>query len=394
MVDHGRKPNELIQAGQGLTALQQKALLGMLKRFTFDAAIHNTPEHYNRLSDIEYNIPLSDLVPNYQKHKGGELFQRARDQIEALMSQTIRIDTGEKLRNYNLVSFSEIDKGTSQITAKFNREIIPVIVSMVERGYTEISLQYVRQLKSAYSIRIYELLLKNKNLSHVIKNGYKIGIDDFKFLLGIDKSTYKMVADFKRRVLVQADKEVNSPKTNLRYEYELLRTGRKVTHVRFFNIKIVDQLHSGDEIKSTPLLSSFDSTHPLSHINQSDAAKINAKHSREYIDYYFKRSKQQEREGVIKKSFEGFFFKQLISDPKDFYNRQVKEVTPTKTRASSPTEKSYKEKSDEALVLFLELPHEEQQKLIQIESEGSLFTDETVLKRNAAMNYIKDISNS
>jgi len=389
MIDAGRKPNQLIQAGQGLTALQQKALLGMLKRFTFDAAIHNTVEHYNRLADIEYNIPLSDLVPDFKKYKGGELFHRARTQIEALMSQTIRIDTGEKLRNYNLVAFSEIDKGSSQITAKFNREIIPVIVSMVERGYTEISLQYVRQLKSAYSIRIYELLLKNKNLSHVIKNGYKISIDDFKFLLGIDQTTYKMIADFKRRVLAQADKEINSTKTNLRYSYELLRTGRKTTHVRFYDIMIVEStdIQSGIEQGVLP----FDSDHPLTHINFKDAVKIVEKESPEYIEYYYKRSRRIEREGGVKKSFEGFFYKQLTSDPKDFYNRSEKVVKKKRDINETPR-KTLKENSDEALVLFGELSHDEQETRVQYERESTLFTDEQTLKRIAALKYVESMN--
>lgn len=382
----GNKPNDFILAGQRLTPLQHKALLGMLTKFKFDAQEHHTAEMLTKLADIEYTIPLSDLVADYEKYRGGALFKRARAQIEGLMAQSIRIDTGNKLRNYNLVSYSEIDTGTSYIKAKFNHDVIPILVAMVERGYTELSLTYVRQLKSSYSIRIYELLMKNRKLNHVKRNGYTVDISLLRYLLGIEDDLYPLFGDLNRRVLTQASKEINSNKTNLRYKYENLKSGRKVTHIRFYDIELLD---SGvDDIDEEPTIFEIDSESPLRHLNKKDAVKMAQKHTPEYIEYYFKLSKRLEREGAVK-SFDGFFYKQLLDDPKDFYAIPKKKGI---KRTNEVPQKTIKELTDEALILFVELPLVEQEERISIEREGSLFTDEETLKRQAALRYLEEKS--
>jgi plasmid replication initiation protein len=381
----GNKPNDFILAGQRLTPLQHKALLSMLTKFKFDAQAHHTPKMLTELADIEYTIPLSDIVADYDKYRGGALFKRARAQIEGLMAQSIRIDNGNKLRNYNLVSYSEIDTGTSYIKAKFNHDVIPVLVAMVERGYTELSLTYVRQLKSSYSIRIYELLMKNRKLSHVKKNGYTVTVTLLRYLLGLEEDVYPLFGDFNRRVLAQADKEINSDKTDLRYKFEKIKLGRKVTHIRFYDIRIIDggdDQSSDEDIEFTEI----DVDSPLQFINKKDAVWISNTHTTEYIEYYYKRSRRLERAGTVK-SFDGFFFKQLKDDPKDFYN-----IPKAKKRTSSAEvpEKTLKELTDEALILFVELDMDEQNRRVEIERAHTLFTDDETLRRQAALNYVNE----
>ncbi len=402
-MDKGRKPNELIQAGQDLSPLQLKTLLGMLTSFKYDIPIDSTDpskeivlskEEQLVIADRIYNIPLETLVPNYKESKGGAVLSRARKQIKGLMAQSISVDEGDKLKDYNLVSSSVIDKGTSQVTAKFNYDIIPVLVNMVRKGYTEMSLEFIRELKSAYSIRIYELLLKNHRLSHVIKNGYKISVDDLRYLLGIDGDTYKNFADFKKRVLVQADKEINSDKTNLRYKYEMIRAGRKVTHIIFTDIAIVEPFRDtdGKVVKGIEQATLFteDKNSPLQHLFAKDAAVIRKAHTPEYIEYYYKRCRRIEREGGVKKSFEGFFFKELTNDPKKYYERPKVEKS-KKVVEDEVVEKTFTEKTDEAIVLFSELQPDEQARLIKLESVSTLFTDEETLKRMAALKYIESM---
>jgi plasmid replication initiation protein len=394
-MDKGRKPNQLIQAGQELSALQLKALLGMLTEFKVHIPAGVSTDNFvadaeamKTISDVKYNIPLSHLVPDFSKYKGGELYKRARAQIKGLMAQSITFEDESKMRSYNLVSYSEIDKGTSEIVAKFNSDIVPVLVRMVDRGYTEISLEFVRQMKSSYSIRIYELLMKNRKLNHVMENGYKVSLEDLRFLLGVGDNAYSVFGDFKRRVLMQAAKEINSDKTNLRYEYEPLRTGRKITHIRFYNIVVVDP-HldtEGNPVEGVDQAKMIlEPSDPLSHLNKKDALAIKKQHSPEYITYYYKHSRTQERKGVIKKSFDGFFFKQLTEDPKDFYNRPTPKKAPVKS--STTEEKTLKEKTDEALVIFNSLSEEIQKTYLENVQDNNMFLDEVTLRRMAALKY-------
>ena len=57
-------------------------------------------------------------------------------------------------------------------------------------------------------------------------------IDELKKILCIDKTEYKLYADFKRRALNAAEKEINE-KTDLLVSFEEIKTVRKITAVRF-----------------------------------------------------------------------------------------------------------------------------------------------------------------
>lgn len=111
-----------------------------------------------------------------------------------------------------------------EFSSKLQTELIKLL-----REFVSYELKNISGLRSQYSIRLYELLRQylNTDLKERI-----IGLDELKAMLGIEKKQYERLNDFKRYVLEVAKKELPR-KTDIAFTYMPLKTGRKVTSIRF-----------------------------------------------------------------------------------------------------------------------------------------------------------------
>jgi plasmid replication initiation protein len=83
-------------------------------------------------------------------------------------------------------------------------------------------------MKSKYSPRIYEILKCNE----FKKQGYiEIEIEELKKLLRTE-DMYPRYNDFKRKIIEQTQKELKKL-TDISFEFEEIKTGRKVTSLKF-----------------------------------------------------------------------------------------------------------------------------------------------------------------
>ena len=117
------------------------------------------------------------------------------------------------------------NKGT--VVIYLNRNVISMI-SRLEANFTKYLLEQVSDFKSQYSIRLYELLIKYKDVG----NSKKYTIEEIRSLLGIGVNEYKVLADFKKRVLDLAVKEIND-KIDITIKYEQFKEGRTISHILF-----------------------------------------------------------------------------------------------------------------------------------------------------------------
>jgi len=84
-------------------------------------------------------------------------------------------------------------------------------------------------MKSKYSPRIYEILKCNE----FKKQGYiEIEIDELRKLLKTE-GMYHQYQDFKRKIIIQTQKELKKL-TDISFEFEEIKTGRKVTSLKFY----------------------------------------------------------------------------------------------------------------------------------------------------------------
>lgn len=98
----------------------------------------------------------------------------------------------------------------------------------IERYFTQYLLKQTSQLKSIYSVRLYELLVQWKEA----KKTPVFDLNTFRGQLGLGVNEYKVMGNFKLRVLDMAVNEINE-KTDLKVSYEQTKKGRKIVGFQF-----------------------------------------------------------------------------------------------------------------------------------------------------------------
>ncbi len=113
------------------------------------------------------------------------------------------------------------------VDIQFTNSIIPLITRLDER-YTEYELKQVSELQSEYAIRLYELLIQYR----AIGKTNLIPLEDLRSKLGVDPSHYRIMSDFKRRVLKHAINLINTH-TDIDASFEQKKEGRVITGFTF-----------------------------------------------------------------------------------------------------------------------------------------------------------------
>ena len=113
------------------------------------------------------------------------------------------------------------------VELQFTSSIIPLITRLDER-YTEYELKQVSELQSEYSIRLYELLIQNRSIGKT----KVIPLAELRSKLGVDPKQYKVMSDFKKRVLDHAIKQI-STFTDIEATYRQQKAGKAITGFTF-----------------------------------------------------------------------------------------------------------------------------------------------------------------
>ena len=220
--------NDLIQKTRHqLTLQEQKILHFLISKIKPDDT--KFEEHTVRISDFCQLCGIHD--------EGGENHQHLKDTIRALASKNAWIPIEEGSRRKMLwqwVGKSVIDEQQGTFTIKLHECLDPYLFNLIrdkETGkvsgnYTKYELKYNLAMRSRYSARLYEILK-----SHLFKGmpvTYPLG--ELRQLL--DAENHKLFANFKQHVLDPAKAEL-AEITDMEFDYEPIKTGRKVTAVKF-----------------------------------------------------------------------------------------------------------------------------------------------------------------
>jgi hypothetical protein len=116
----------------------------------------------------------------------------------------------------------------SYLAFKINPDLKPYLIEL-SNNFTSYIFENITQLNSQYSIRIYELLKQFEN-----NNGgwWKKTIEELREILRIEPKQYPKYANFKQKVILQAQKELEE-KTDIKFTFEEHKTGRKVEMITF-----------------------------------------------------------------------------------------------------------------------------------------------------------------
>lgn len=145
-----------------------------------------------------------------------------------LMKKVFEIEEDTKLIQISWLSSVVYDKGLGYVELEFSPRLKPYMLKL-NSMFTQYKLSNVLKMKSKYSPRIYELLKCNEYK----KQGYtEISVLDLRHLLKIE-DIYPLYADFKKKVIVQSQKELEKL-TDIKFEFEEVKTSRKVTSIKFY----------------------------------------------------------------------------------------------------------------------------------------------------------------
>ncbi|GAB6443240.1 replication initiation protein [Bacillus luti] len=215
------KANILNEASYKLTALEQKVVLTLASMIQKDD------------SDLKlYTLSIKDFS-NLIGVTSNSKYSELREITLGLMKKAFEIDLGDKIIQTSWLSFVSYSNGNIEL--QFAPFLKPFML-VLKKNFTTYRLANVARLKHSYSIRLYELL----------KQYQKIGertftLEELLKTLALSDSTYQLYGNFKLRVLKPAQKEL-AKKTDISFEIEEIKTGRKVTSIRFIiqktNVKI------------------------------------------------------------------------------------------------------------------------------------------------------------
>ena len=140
------------------------------------------------------------------------------------------------LRKYNLLESLPFGRHSDDIVARvvFDSRILPLL-SELKSNFTQFLIDDVAGFSSVYSFRFYQMMMQFKSTGYC-----KISLDDLRYSLALfDK--YQATKDLKKRVIDTAINEINE-KTPYTVKYELIKTGRKFTHLELkFKLKAEPQ---------------------------------------------------------------------------------------------------------------------------------------------------------
>ena len=215
------KDNSLIDASFNLSLVEQRLML---------LAIVEARELDKLTPDTPIEVKATAYRDQYKTDKS-EAYKQLADATKQLFNRQFSYldkykgeDCITVARWVNRASYLN-DNGA--VVLYMSSEVISMI-SRLEANFTQYLLEQVSDFKSKYSIRLYELLIKYRDVG----NSKKFEIVELRSKLGLEDNEYKLNAVFKRDVLDKAIKEI-SDKTDIQIKYEQFKEGRVISHILF-----------------------------------------------------------------------------------------------------------------------------------------------------------------
>ena len=144
--------------------------------------------------------------------------------------------------SFTLIAGFEYKNGI--IEYSFPHQVVNMLLE--PKMFGKINLVAIKGLRSRYSIALYELAEDYINVKIP-----KMKMYDFRLLMGVEDGKYSKFSMFQRRVIDVAVEEINrSEIIAFTISYELIKTGRKITHIKFIVHKKENTQQTGEKQKS------------------------------------------------------------------------------------------------------------------------------------------------
>ncbi|WP_338631775.1 replication initiation protein [Clostridium baratii] len=211
------KHNNLINASYKLNLGEQKLILAI------SSMVNPYDEDFK-----EYSMSVDEFAElmNIDLKRNTSIYSRLKRKSSLLLSKRVTIHENDgDLQTTWFASIKYFDS-KGKIGFCFAPRLKKYYLQLNQ--YTKYRLSNISKLNSQYSIRIYELLKQYEK----VKNR-EFSLNEFKLKIGLDNEQYNRFYDLKKYAILVAQKELKE-KTDIEFEFEEIKTGRKVTALKFF----------------------------------------------------------------------------------------------------------------------------------------------------------------
>jgi plasmid replication initiation protein len=211
------KSNHLIEASYKLSLNEQRLILIAISQIDGRKPIDKDNDFTITATEFSkiFGIPTNQTYETLN-NAASRLYERD------IKTYDPSAKTRERFRWVDRVKYWD---GDAKVTLSFSRWVIPYL-TLLHQQFTSYELKQVSQMKTAYSIRFYELLIQ------FIKTGERhITLLKLRELLEL-KEQYKRFFDFKRYVLIPSMKDINET-TDVRVEWDVVKKGSCISGLLF-----------------------------------------------------------------------------------------------------------------------------------------------------------------
>lgn len=210
--------NSLIIASYDMSSMEQKLFLMLVSTIKKDD--DKITRTVFRVRDIAETMGITSQ----------SLYRDLPKICKELMKKVIEIKQEDgSWKMFSIISFAEYKSKEGKLVLEIHREAEPYLLKLKEM-FTVYKLENVIDLKSKYSIRLYQ---QSKRCA--FKGGDLIDLKEFRKILKLEKKTYDRFDCITSKVLKPAIEEINN-KTDINVSYETVKDGRKVCAIKL-NVK-------------------------------------------------------------------------------------------------------------------------------------------------------------
>lgn len=215
------KSNKVVEAGYKLTLNEQRVILACI------AQVNSSEE---LLETDTFEISAGDFA-NLFSVSNENAYYALVEVAKSLFHRYVIIDNPDpdnpKITQTQTHWISSIDYIPSEgkIILRFAQRMLPYL-GQLKSAFTRYNLEHIGEMTSAYSIRLYELIMQWKTTGT-----REVSIEWLKQQFQLNES-YDRMYDLKKRVIEPAVKDINTH-SNYTVEWTQRKTGRRVTHLIF-----------------------------------------------------------------------------------------------------------------------------------------------------------------
>lgn len=209
------KSNYIVEASYKLSLGEQRII------YVLTSMINQNDEEFK-----PYKLTVKEFT-EILGTRSNNMYSQVSQYVESLRERDLTIMKTKSILKTKWLSSAEYFTDDGYVELCFDPKLKPYLLMLKER-FTKLSLDQMVSFKSQYSGRIYEFLKQYEKIRQRI-----FSIEDLKAILGIKVGEYKLYADFKRKIILKAKKEINL-QSDISFEFEEIKTGRKVTSLKFY----------------------------------------------------------------------------------------------------------------------------------------------------------------